>query len=319
MNLNPEIALSNVLFGYEDARRRRLIEQDLKLAHYTSAESALNILDSRELWLRPASLMDDFSEIDHGAKCVLRAVDGDDGQRLQNIFDLAHPGVWDDIMASLHNVLAHAHLSTFMTSLCEHALDDLQGSLAMWRAYGGRPAGAAIVFNTEVLDDDAVDLRCFSSPVFYGGGLQLGQHFKTLVDRVEANSAVLKALPRKVVHDKGFAALQFAALSTKHSGFAEEKEWRLIHLPAELPHEHVHESVQCIGGLPQVVFKLPIHRREGMNMPLTLDRVLHRIIIGPTQYPQQVRSAFVMKLGHLGIKDPGSKVVSSNIPLRHWS
>lgn len=65
--LDPNyMALADVLFGYALSRTTELGTKNLKLAHYTSAENALNIINGETMWLRNAGVMNDHSEIEHG-------------------------------------------------------------------------------------------------------------------------------------------------------------------------------------------------------------------------------------------------------------
>jgi hypothetical protein len=53
------------IFSPQMVKKASRIEQneDFRLVHYTSAEAALKILESEEVWLRNSLCMNDFSEI----------------------------------------------------------------------------------------------------------------------------------------------------------------------------------------------------------------------------------------------------------------
>jgi hypothetical protein len=53
-------------------------------------------------------------------------------------------------------------------------------------------------------------------------------------------------------------------------------------------------------------------RVDGLEIPAILDRV----IIGPTQYPIPMVTAFTDALRKAGVPNPESRVFLSNIPLR---
>jgi hypothetical protein len=56
-----------------------------------------------------------------------------------------------------------------------------------------------------------------------------------------------------------------------------------------------------------------------MNLPeLDISRLLDKVLIGPTLYPEQVRDAYVYELEQLGVHDAGSRVLIADIPLRQW-
>ena len=58
-----------VFFPYAMKKGLDMDSKNLSFVHYTSASNALRILRNREITLRRSSLMNDFSEIDHGEKC----------------------------------------------------------------------------------------------------------------------------------------------------------------------------------------------------------------------------------------------------------
>src|SRR5437764_15432860 len=43
-----------------------LATQDLRFAHYTSAEAALSIIKSKRMWMRNTTCMADYREVQHG-------------------------------------------------------------------------------------------------------------------------------------------------------------------------------------------------------------------------------------------------------------
>ena len=110
-------------------------------------------------------------------------------------------------------------------------------------------------------------------------------------------------------------------MSIKHAGFEEEREWRLIHLPFDgAGNAWVRERIVSVRGIPQLVYELPLDNiHPGMNISgLNLNRTLHRVIIGPSLYPETIRRAFVDKLRQHGVSKPEAKVSISETPLRQW-
>ena len=58
------------LFAPYFADRVAALQGGLRLVHYTSVENAYRIITGRQVWLRNASMMNDFSEIEHGISCL---------------------------------------------------------------------------------------------------------------------------------------------------------------------------------------------------------------------------------------------------------
>ena len=312
------MALANVLFGYSLRRSAEVAASGLKFAHYTTAENALNIIGNQTVWLRNAAVMNDHSEIEHG-RAVLNACLALPtlGDRMARALDRGYSGLSQRIVDHVAQQQRQARERIFMTSLSEHEADDRLGRLSMWRAYGGTNAGAALVFNPEVFDNAQMTLMSFASPVLYGGFEEFSPQLEAVIAKLEQNPGLLRGVSEDVAFGAISSALDFAILSTKHLGFGEEREWRVIHQPFAYPSAHVEQRIVAITGTPQLVYQLPLVGKPGMNLPdLTLDRLLHRVIIGPSLHPETTWRAIVEALRAQGIKTPEPRVVLSDIPLR---
>lgn len=67
-----------------------------------------------------------------------------------------------------------------------------------------------------------------------------------------------------------------------------------------------------------MVYHLPLANQAGMNLPgIDLNRLLHRVIIGPCQHPLQIASTFEDILASMNIDNPSERIAISLIPLRH--
>lgn len=311
-------ALANVLFGYALSRTIELGTKNLKLAHYTTAENALNIINGETMWLRNAGVMNDHSEIEHGRSILAAALDLPTlGGRLLPILNRAHSGLAERITDYVQRQRRQARERIFMISLCETTENDKLGRLSMWRAYGGKTSGAALVFNGAIFDDAQMQLMSFGSPVLYGDIEEFALQLRAVIERLEHAPALLRNVTGDIAFGAVSSALDFAILSVKHKGFEEEREWRVIHRPFDYASAHVVEKVAAIGGTPQLIYQMPLVNRPGMNMPnLTLDRLLHRVIVGPSLHPETTWRALVEALRAKGVNKPEARVVISDIPLR---
>lgn len=319
MVLDPNYeALANVLFEYAGARATDLASKNLKLAHYTSSENALNIIIGETMWLRNAAVMNDHSEIEYGKGIIGAAINLPSvGGQLSQVLNRAHAGLADRIISHLHNQKKQVRDRIFMASLCETEENDRLGRLSMWRAYGGNTSGAAIVFNGEVFDGAQNHLMAFASPVLYGDIEDFMPLLEAVITSLRTNPHLLGAVSADVAFGAVSSVLNFATLSIKHPGFEEEREWRIIHQPFEYSSAHVVEKVKSVTGTPQLIYEMPLVNRPGLNMPdLTLDRLLHRVIIGPSLYPETTWRAIVEALRSKGVRSPETRVVVSDIPLR---
>jgi hypothetical protein len=265
--------------------------------------------------MRNASSMNDYMEFTFGSNCLKNALKSL-GPRFAAAIDAAHPGICEPVLMRLGETDLINQNYTYLTSLSEYRPNDNLGQLSMWRAYGGPIAGVALVFNPDFLDFDSTALSSWSSPVLYGDTAFYTEFEKTVL-RLERNADALKALDAATLSNLTYNALQFSMLSSKHVGFREEREWRIIHGPREYSSAWVRPTFETVRGKPEVVYHLPLANEGGMNMPeLDLKNLLHRVIIGPCQNPFQVASTFEDILRSLGFEDPDKLISISLIPLR---
>jgi hypothetical protein len=310
-------AFANLVFPYATERFAVVKAHNLKMAHYTTAENGALILKNRSLWLRNAALMNDFSEVAYGSGLLQQSLAAGLGQRLEAALDAAYPGLFKAVAERLVRMDWQTRNQTYLTSMSAHSADDRLGRLSMWRAYGGPTSGVAIVFNTEVFEHESVRLGAYTSPVLYGGLAEFTNELDRVIRNIEHNAALLREVPVENAEAIVFNALHFSTLSTKHPAFEEEQEWRVIHSPLTEASAFIPTSVQTVRGIPQMICEVPLRDQPGLDMAwLELDRLLHRIIIGPCVYPNQVGWAFREILRDLGIPDPDSRIALAPIPLR---
>lgn len=315
MATNPVDAAARLLFDYTHRKIERVEKRGLKFAHYTTADVGAKILLNRDVWMRNASAMNDYREVAFGSDC-LKAALRSFGKRFQDALDVAGPGLCNEILEWLGRADFNHHQHTYLTSISEHRSSDDMGLLSMWRAYGGPVAGVALIFNKDFLDADSSPLEAWSSPVLYGNAAYL-KEFEALVGRLEANGNLLKSIDPAQLKGIVFNSLQYSILSTKHAGFREEREWRVIHQPRERSSAWLQPTFETVRGKPEVVYHIPLRNAEGMNMPeIELTRLLYKVIIGPCQNPYQVASTFEDILRSIGFENPDKLIRLSLIPLR---
>ena len=116
-----------------------------------------------------------------------------------------------------------------------------------------------------------------------------------------------------------FSVIQVFALTTKHIGFLEEQEWRLIYMPDRDQDQVLKDQFDYVIGSRGVEpkLKLKIAPLPGVTPPaVSLDTLLNRIILGPTVSSPLARNSVLRMLEKLGKSRFADKVVSSSIPLR---
>jgi Protein of unknown function (DUF2971) len=307
-----------VFFPYTTERTRQAKEHGGRFVYYTTADVATHILTSRQMWMRNALVMNDFAEVSYGFNCVNFALDGRCGEILGEALNKCFPGLFDEVKIMLRDHSFIIGAETYMTCLSEHLGDeDERGRLSMWRAYGGT-TGVAIVMNGGVMFSASDALKAYSSPVFYGDPDAFADEFMKVVRSIQSNGQLLAKLGRETVKNTVFEILRFAVLCTKHPGFREEREWRVIAAPRLNPSSRLISGVELVRGVPQIVLKIELKNvpEEGLE-GLAPAELINRIIIGPCEFPIPTYQAFYELLTRLGIPDPQSRIVISDIPLRH--
>ena len=191
--------------------------------------------------------------------------------------------------------------------------EDQSGRLSMWRAYGDT---ALVIRNTPMMAVTDL-LGVYSAPVIYQNVRDFSERLERIAEAVEQHANHLHGLGRNVVVGYVHDMLQATAIASKHPGFAEEEEWRIFFRPSENKSPAITQTVEVIGGVPQVIYKLALGDKpekglHGASIPSLLDR----IIVGPTEYPVTTAQAFQITLDEAGVSDSGRKVIVSDIPLR---
>lgn len=314
MTLSLDLA-SSIFFPYLSSKRQQIVENDLRFVHYTSAEVAIRILQNKSVWMRNSVTMNDFEEVQYGMKALQTAYKGATGARFRVGLENMFPGasqIFEEKFDALGDSL---RTNTYLTSFSEHPKEeDDCGRLSMWRAYGGS-SGVAIVIRPQAFALQTTALASYSSPVIYGAD-KLDFWFSKIVDNLQAHKVTLQQEGQETLLNTLLTVSRFAVLCTKHPGFAEEKEWRVLHSLQE-PSSLLVKSVEVVRGIPQLVCKLPLEDfpEQGV-VGLSPNALVDRIIIGPTSYPLVVYEAFKRAMTDAGIENAASKLWVSNIPLR---
>jgi hypothetical protein len=68
---SDEQTLWEIFHPYAWEQELRANNEHFRFSHYTRAESALNIIDSKRFWMRKTNCMSDFTEVEHGINCIV--------------------------------------------------------------------------------------------------------------------------------------------------------------------------------------------------------------------------------------------------------
>jgi hypothetical protein len=289
-----------------------------RFVHYTSAESALKIIKSKRVWMRNATCMSDYREVQHGFEILQRFfLDPSKRTSFVQAFEQHVPGSADEAIALFDQWLPDIRLSTYIACLSEHAdKEDNHGRLSMWRAFGGSNV-ARVAMVLRVPGVSAGILNVIFSPVAYLTEIEVHDELNLIIQNVHGNADFLKSLDRTTIALWVFHMLVAGVACLKHQGFDEEREWRVIYSPNRRPSPFIESSTEIIGGIPQLVHKLPLDSARLPATPeLDFSRLFDRLIIGPSSYPWVMYQAFVEALKRAGVADADGRVCVSGIPIR---
>jgi len=291
----------------------------LKCAHYTSADAALKIIKSKRMWLRNTTCMSDYQEVQHGFRILNRFFsDESKVMAFKAAIDACAPGAADEAINLFNQWWQNIQARTYIASMSEHDLtEDVHGRLSMWRAFGGNAAHVAVVLNIPWMAGGARALRLIFGPVSYVKDDEVHADIYRVIENIRKDCAFLRSLGHPAIVDWVFNMLMLGVSCSKHEGFKEEREWRAIYGPNRLPSELIEPSTEVVGGIPQIVYNLPLDASADPRLAdLDFSRIFDRLIIGPTQYPLVMREAFVEALTKAGVSDAGERVFVSDIPIR---
>lgn len=290
------------------------------LAHYTTLQNLENILYSREIWLSNPLFMNDLEEIRFG---ISEGVDAfSNSETIKKA--LGSPERYQVFIATLNHYLREfeeKHLiDTYVFCLSEHDPAEKDGRLSMWRGYGGQGNGAAIIFDSSKINNNnsnplqlaKVEYGSVEKRRLFLGGI--AGEISNILENIDLHSQEIYLLSHAI-----FQRLKLFALFTKHHGFSEEKEWRVVYFSDRdegglMNHmRHYHNGPR--GVEPKL--KLKIEPIEGIfDDSFSLSNIVSSIILGPsTSSPLAVSSVERMldKLDHSELKE---RVYPSSIPLR---
>lgn len=251
------------------------------LAHYTSIGTLERIAQTGEIWFSNPLYMNDVDELRYGMNLGLHAVRTHGGLR-----EACPPDDYNALLDAFEALFTSfdndSAFDVYVFSCSEHdgEIGD-DGLLSMWRGYGGDGNGVAIVF-------DMTQLLAARTPLLVR---------KVRYLSYEASEAWMEAKLQQFAHAlrrspgtdmKEAAAVLFErikvfALFTKHRGFHEEREWRIVYLREQdragvLTHQ-LHYAIGGRGIEPRLRFTT--EAIAGADARPALKDMVQRIILGP--------------------------------------
>lgn len=276
-----------------------------KFVHYTSAEAALKIIKSKSLWMRNATCMADYREVQHGFTILQKFFSAEDKLKMfTDSVNVCANGAADEAISLFNGWWNSIQFNTFIASISEHdAGEDYHGRLSMWRAFGGNPARVALVFNVPLVSKAAINLHLRFCPVAYLTDDEQKDLIPEVVKNICKDVQFLQSVDKQEMVSWIFSMLLVGVTCLKHEGFREEREWRVVHCPDfDVKSKLITSSVETINGIPQLVYKLPLDKSvDPILEDIDFSKIFDRLIIGPSQYPVAMSAAFVNALSQIGV------------------
>ena len=290
------------------------------LAHYTTVQVLEKILTNNEVWFSNPLFMNDMEEVRFGVvqgnELVLNNQEIENAcQTPERVQEFKRNFVY------YFDQFANQHvLNTYVFCLSLHDKVDNDGLLSMWRGYGANGNGVAIVFDAAQFNL-VEDSPLIVAEVTYATTEARMDWLKKLLSTF-AKIISTSNIPLEKLHLAAyslFERIKLFALFTKHRGFKEEAEWRVVYMPERDTEKKLqsmfHYSIGSRGIEPKLRFKIfPIKGVTGDD--LSLNKITERIILGPsTSNPMAVAtiSRMLDVLNQPGLK---SKLRGSTIPFR---
>ena len=310
-------ALAAIRAGSRKAARERFFSDHNRLfAHYTSADTVKKVLDSRGFYMRNSRLMNDHSEVSHGFQMVLTAVsETGGGSQYKAAWSSVEPRLGERLPQLIAESAGKVMDDCFIISVSEHLGGGRRRSpVHVAGPWHRRPLGRNCRKAWHRCADgggrsflDGVPLRRCSRrrQGAWGQAAALCRHAGTFRD-----------LSPELIEQLALADAVNFAVSIKHPGFAEEREWRFVYM-TDFPSPEMNARREAVvwGGIPQIVSRLPIILP--CDAGWTPDRLsLERIILGPCAESRTVRRGLVQLLGDYSFDNAEDIVRASSIPYR---
>jgi hypothetical protein len=290
------------------------------LAHYTSIKVMEAIFQTNEVWFSNPLFMNDLQEVRFGLL---------EGQRLFFNVNLLKRAVGtDQRMRIVESEFARLFrdydnqdvFDTYVFCLSEHEKLNTDGLLSMWRGYGHHGDGVALVFDpvqVTVVPTSPLVIHKVQYATDDDRLAQLGQLLEKWAD--VTSQAALPDDKLSLVAHAALSVIKNLALTTKHIGFSEEAEWRVVYSPDRdrvgLLKECMSYEIGERGVEPKLKFKIG-HLPGVTADDLTLERLLERIILGPSLSSPLARRSVQRMFDKIGKSEFKAKLFASGIPLR---
>ena len=290
------------------------------LAHYTSISVFEQMMANEEVWFSNPLYMNDFEELRFGMLEGASAFRESQELRQSLPDEKSYTQLMGHFNQFFHQFDTQHAFHTYVMCLSKHDPNDSDGRLSMWRGYGAGGAGMAIVFNTAKIEANP-ESPLIVGPVHYASSQERVQW---IAEKIKALASLLRS--RSVTDEDLFylafhwiERLKTFSLFTKHIGFREEDEWRIVYMnerdPKKLLKDMYSYAITPKGVEPKL--KLKVKPLEGMfSQDLSFNKIIDRVILGPTNSSALATHVVKRILEQTGKDTHTIKIQASSIPFR---
>lgn len=290
------------------------------LAHYTSVQVLEKVLINNEMWFSNPLYMNDWEELQYGMNSGAREFRSSD--HLINALDSkeSHTKLVAYFDQLFHDFDTNHAIDTYVLCFTEHEAADNDGTLSMWRGYGERGSGVAMVIDTAKFGS-ITDSPLILSNVHYASQ---AQRLDWIDKKLAQLAQILRAYPASN-ENLYYAAhawierLKIFSLFTKHDGFREEREWRVVYMNERDDGKKLAGMLSYLITPRGVEPKLKLRLGDlpsAVSQAISIESITNRIILGPSLSTVLAANSVRKMLSLMGKDALTDRVVESSIPFR---
>jgi len=210
-------------------------------------------------------------------------------------------------------------LDTYISCFAKHDETDYDGALSMWRGYGANGNGVCFVMDTRKIEPIENSPLILASVKYETND----QRIKWIKEQVHLLAGILHSIEKTDEELNSIAwnwieRLKVFSLFTKHIGFQEEQEWRIVYLSDRDP-DNIYKPMFGYHASDKGVepkLKLNLSKAPNGKTAPSLSNIIDRIILGPTAASVLSIRSLARMLELKGQKQLVEKIHASTIPYR---
>jgi Protein of unknown function (DUF2971) len=290
------------------------------LAHYTTIAVLESILKKDQIWFSNPLFMNDKEEVVYGVNTGANFFLTSPEIRAACKTTERYLALIQSFRAYYADFFYKHILEMYVLCFSKHQPENNDGLLSMWRAYGGNGNGAAIVLDTAKLSQRQ-ESPLIIDKVHYGTAEKRNQFLKEkvlLFAKIVSEADILDEKLWIGAH-VFFERIKLFGVFTKHIGFEEEQEWRVVYMRERDQDKAFEDMFSYLlgsrGAEPRL--KLQINKIPDLALNnLKFSDLVDRIILGPSVSSPLARSAVEKMLAEIKKPELKERIIASSIPLR---